>query len=48
MNKEKVPKMQNNSWHAPQGTQRSMHRSEDGFVGYPVCVISEAVLAAVV
>ena len=35
---QKVPKKQNNSWHASCGTQSSINRSEDAFVEYPVNV----------
>ena len=45
---KKTPKMQNYSWYASHGTQRSADRSEDVFVEYPVHVISVAVVAAVV
>ena len=40
--------MQNNSLHGSCGTQRSVDRSEDVFVEYPVGVISVALLVAVV
>ena len=40
--------MQNNLWHVSRRTQRSIDRSEDVCVEYPVCVISVAVLVAVV
>ena len=39
---------QNNLWHASRRTQRSIDRFEEAFVEYPFCVISVAVLAAVV
>ena len=40
---------QNNLWYVSRRTQRSIHRSKDVFlVEYPVCVISVAVLVAVV
>ena len=45
---KKSPRMQNNSWHASRRTQRSIDRSEDVFVEYPVCLISVAVIMAVV
>ena len=45
---QKVPKTQNNLWHGSCGMPRSIDLSEDVFVEYPVCVISVAVLAAVV
>ena len=35
---QKVPKKQNNSWHASYGTQSSINQSEDAFVEYPVNV----------
>lgn len=35
---QKVPKKQNNSWHASCGTQSSINRSEDASVEYPVNV----------
>ena len=41
-----MQKKQNNSWHVSKGMQRSIDRSED--VEYPVCMISVAVLVAVV
>ena len=40
--------MQNNLRHVSRRTQRSIDRSEDVYVEYPVCVISVAVLVAVV
>ena len=40
--------MQNNLRHVSRRTQRSINRSEDVYVEYPVCVISVAVLVAVV
>ena len=40
--------MQKNLWYASRRTQRSVDRSEDVFAEYPVCVISVAVLVAVV
>ena len=36
--------MQNNLLYASRRTQRSIDRSEDVFVEYPVCVISVAVV----
>ena len=36
--------MQKNLWYASRRTQRSIDRSEDVFAGYPVCVISVAVI----
>ena len=45
---KKSPKMQNNSWHASRRTQRSIDKSEDVFVEHPVCLISVAVIMAVV
>ena len=44
---KKSPKMQNNSWHASRRTQRSIDRSEDVFVEYPVRLISVGVVMAV-
>ena len=44
---KKSPKMQNNSWHASRRMQRSIDRSEDVFVEYPVHLISVAVIVAV-
>ena len=44
---KKSPKMQNNSWHTSRRTQRSIDRSEDVFVEYPVRLISVAVIMAV-
>ena len=38
----------NKALHASRGTQRSINRSENVFVAYPVRVISVAVLAPVV
>ena len=35
---QKVPKKQNNSWHASRGTQSSINQSEDVFAEYPVHV----------
>ena len=45
-----MQKKQNNSWHVSKGMQRSIDRSEDvyRYVEYPVCMISVAVLMAVV
>ena len=45
-----MQKKQNNSWHVSKGMQRSIDRSEDvyRYVEYPVCMISVAVLVAVV
>ena len=43
-----MQKKQNNSWHASHGTQRSIDRSENVYVENPVCMISVAVLVAVV
>ena len=43
-----MQKKQNNSWHVSLGTQRSIDQSEDVYVEYPVCMISVAVLVAVV
>ena len=40
--------MQNNLRHVSCRTQRSIDRSEDVYVEYPVCVISVAVLVAAV
>ena len=40
--------MQNNLQQASHRTQRSIDRSEDVYVEYSVCVISVAVLVAVV
>ena len=45
---EKSLKMQNNLRHVSRRMQRSIDRSEDVYVEYPVCVISVAVLVAVV
>ena len=42
------PKTQNNLWYASRRTQRSIDRSEDVFAKCPICVISMAVLVAVV
>ena len=39
---------QNNSWHASCRMQRSITRSEDAFVEYPVHLISVAVIVVVV
>ena len=44
---KKSPKTQNNSWHASRRTQRSINRSEDVFVEYPVRLISVGVIMAV-
>ena len=35
---QKVPKKQNNSWHASRRMQSSINRSEDVFAEYPVHV----------
>ena len=43
-----MQKKQNNSRHVSHGMQRSIDRPEDVYVEYPVCVISVAVLVAVV
>ena len=43
-----MQKKQNNSWHVSKRIQRSIDRSEDVYVEYPVCMISVAVLVAVV
>ena len=41
---DEFPKTQNKLWNAFRRTQRSIDRSEDVFVEYPVCVISVAVV----
>ena len=43
-----MQKKQNNSWHVSHGMERSIDRSEDVYVEYPVCMISVTVLVAVV
>ena len=45
---KKFSKIQNNLWYASQRMQRSIDRSDHVFVEYSVCVISVAVLVAVV
>ena len=45
---KKIPKDANNLWYAPHRMQRSIDRHEDVIVEYTVCVISVAVLVAVV
>ena len=38
------PKTQNILWYASGGTQKSIDRSDDVFLEYPVCVISVAIV----
>ena len=40
----KIPKVQNNLWHASSRTQRMIHQFGDFLVEYPVCVISVPVV----